>query len=232
MTFQGADDFVEAALHFPGKVKGLLRRAKRHCTARPEPTASSPDSARQQSCVPGDSLYSCRDCDKCFPDLHTLRAHQWSQHRVCTFLSQNTPRSTCPTCLTRFWTGSRLLRHVLHDAPRCGHQLLAQLHLRPSPHGNAALTADTIPPEDLPAVRVSGPILPCESLFSPELYLHLQSQGLDGRNCSSSEFVELARSNLSDLATASTETLDAITAQLNPVHAELFGSLLQAAGIS
>ena len=232
MTFKGTDDFVEAALHFPAKVKGLLRRAKRHSTARLEPAVSSPDLDDRQSCMPGDSHYSCRDCDKRFPDLHTLRAHQWSQHRACTFLSQNTPRTTCPSCLTRFWTRSRLLRHVLHDAPRCGHQLLAQLHLRPSPYCTVALTVDTIPPEDLPAVRVSGPLLPCESLFSPELYLHLQSQGLDGRNCSGSEFVELARSSLSDLATASTETLDAITAQLNPVHAELFGSLLRAAGIS
>ncbi|CAE7519382.1 unnamed protein product [Symbiodinium necroappetens] len=138
MLFKGADDFVEAVLHFPGKVKGLLRRAKRHSTARPGPDASPLDPADQPACLPDGNLYSCRDCDKCFPDLHTLRAHQWSQHRVCTFLSQNTP-------------------HVLHDAPR---------------------------------------------------------------------------STLSDLATASTETLDAITAQLNPVHAELFESLLRAVGIS
>ena len=232
MIFQGADDFVEAALHFPGKVKGLLRRAKRQSAARPQPDTPPPDPAGQLSCLPADNLYSCHECDRSFPDLHTLRAHQWSQHRVCTFLSQHTPRATCSSCLTRFWTRSRLLRHVLHDAPRCGHQLLAQLHLRSPSCCQTAQTADTIPPADLPAVRVPGPLLPCASLFSPELLLHLQSQGLDGRDCSSSEFLQLARSNLSDLATASTETLDALTAQLNPVHAELFEALLRAVGIS
>ena len=232
MFFRGADDFVEAALHFPGKVKGLLRRAKRQCIARPGLDAAPSEPAGQPIGLPDDNYYSCRDCDKSFPDLHTLRAHQWSQHRVCTFLSQNTPRDTCPSCLTRFWTRSRLLRHVLHDAPRCGHQLLAQLHLRSPSCCQVAPSADTIPPADLPAVRVPGPLLPCDCLLSPELFLHLQSQGLDGRNCTNSEFLQLARSNLSDLATASTETLDAVIAQLNPVHAELFETLLRAVGIS
>ena len=231
MTFGSVDEFVEAALHFPGKIRGLLRRAKRRAAQTPQVAAEAP-SLVHESCTPSEGLLRCADCCREFPDLHTLRAHQWGQHKVSTFLARQVPQSTCPACLTCFWSRTRLLRHVIHDSPHCGHVLLAQLHMRRPAESCAERLRDTLPPADLPAVRLPGPLFQGEGLFSAEHFLHLQSLGLDGRDCSTSEFILLAKSALSDLATASTETLDAVFAQLHSSHAEALTQLMRAASIS
>ena len=231
MTFAGVDDFVEAALHFSGRVKGLLRRTKLLCARMSAPTAAISLSS-SPGCQPGEGLFRCADCDQTFPDLHTLRAHQWGQHKVNTFLSEQVPQATCSSCLTRFWTRSRLLRHMIHDAPQCGHLLLAQLHLRRPSECCIEPRNDSLPPADLPAVKLPGPLYRSVDLFSPEHFLHLQTFGLDGRSCSTDEFVRLAQTALSELATASTATLDAVFALLSDDHAEALDKLLRAAGIS
>ena len=147
-TYNGVQGFIDDALHFPGKVKGVLKRAKaRAATLHPvsvdgQVQAGAPAPETVAVTLP----FLCSCCDKAFPDLHLLRAHMWARHRQVTFLAQCAPQDTCSACLTRFWTKPRLLRHIIHDSPHCGHLILARLHRRNCGSATTTVSRDTLPP--------------------------------------------------------------------------------------
>ena len=233
-VYSGVQSFVDESLHSPGKVKAHIRRAKALAIAKKqECSAVTPIPAPEATLPASVTLpFACCHCERGFSDLHTLRAHMWAQHRATTFLAQHAPRETCTACLTKFWARPRLLRHLLHDSPACGHHVLAHLHRRNTSDGAEKIPQDTLPLRDLPATRVPGPLLPADSGFSPEHFLHLQGLGLVADNCPREAFAGVVRQSLSEIATASPSTLDAILELLSDSHADIFNSIVQEAGIS
>ena len=71
---------------------------------------------------------------------------------------------TCPSCLTRFWTRTRLTRHLQYGTRSC-RQFLADhgMHVAvPTRADRATWAAEARSVQHLPSVRVTGPLLPLQ----------------------------------------------------------------------
>ena len=153
-AYGDADAFLEEAIHSPHKVRGHILRAKRLAAALTDDTAG-PQSVAKPDC----KVFQCEDCPERFATLQQVRAHAWSKHGGQTLLAALAPQHTCPACLRRFWRRPRLLRHLHHDSPSCGHFVLATA---PDKRALPESTASAEEPfaGSLPAVRVPGPLRP------------------------------------------------------------------------
>ena len=90
------------------------------------------------------------------PSNNCRPAHLFAQRRLRCQASEYASGTTCPVCLTQFWSNRRLCRHLQHDSTACLARMVEHDYR----------SVDCVPPKDselcqsLPAVRLSGPLLP------------------------------------------------------------------------
>ena len=223
-AYGSAVAFLEEAIHAAHKVGGQIRRAKRLAVRLTGDVAEAATHAG-----PASKAFQCEDCTERFDALQQVRAHAWSKHRGQTVLAKLAPEHTCSSCLVCFWRRSRLLRHIHHDSPSCGHRLLAVATHSRAPRPPAKREADSASAY-LPAVRVSGPPPPyCPDLVSGEQLAKFCELGLLGSESSEDDFAAAARRSLSEWQLASTDTRDAVFASLSVHQTLVFMATLQAA---
>ena len=217
MARHGVDSamrYIEHSAAFPGQVRSWIHKGKRAA-------------AKQQPCRPGDdndvlppaqdaAVHRCECCSAAFPTLHKVRAHMWGQHKHNTLLADLAPSTRCPCCLTEFWLHKRLLRHLAHDSPSCGHHVLAEGSCSATNVQALRAREDTLPKDTLPAVRVTGPLPPCKSDWvSAEQLCRMQSFFEDdGRGAV--DPIYAAQRSLSEYACANAATRDAFLESLGP----------------
>ncbi|CAE7348568.1 unnamed protein product [Symbiodinium sp. CCMP2592] len=226
--------FLDHSLHRPSQVKGWLRKA-RHLSARRAPVDPDPDGPSTATGQTEEAIghVGCEICHQQFPDVHSARAHMWAKHGHGTLLSQLAPSTRCPCCLTEFWRHSRLLRHLAHDRPNCGHHLLAAppalLCSRVPP---ATSRRETLPTDTLPAVRAVGPLpLPQHAGVSADQLSVIQSF-FEECGPEAADFAYAARQAVSEFECANTATRDAALAGLDCEAAARFCEILLNAGVS
>ena len=227
------DDYFDHSLHRPHQVKGWLRAARllaaRQAPIEPDPQKQAP----QQTCpaVPGRDV-GCEVCDEQFPDLHAARAHMWAKHGRGTVLSQIAPSSRCACCLTEFWQHARLLRHLVHDKPECGHHLLANPGRWPSSSPTVRASGDdTLPKDTLPAIRAAGPLPPPRCAWvSAEQLCKLQGF-FDECEPEAADVAYAAKQALSEFASANDATRDAFFEWLGLERSHIFTRVLSNAGV-
>ena len=227
IAYGDANTFLEEAIHFPHKVSGHIRRAKRLAVGLQADHVELQTAAR-----PGHKLFQCEDCDERFATLQQVRAHAWSKHGSQTVLAALSPQHTCPACLRRFWKQSRLLRHLHHDSIACGHFVLAA----PPPSccsPQACITGTEEPSAgSLPAVRVLGPLPPprpdgvsCEQLTK------FNELGLTCSSDQGADFEAAVMRSLSEWQLANPGTRDTVLAALSEHQISVLTTTLQAAGL-
>ena len=148
-----SQNFPEALQAFilecPTRFHRLVRKAA-SAELRQPPTKAS---ASNPDVVP----HTCPLCGDAFASFQALRAHRFAVHHLRSDAAAVVDGTSCPCCLTEFWSRDRVLRHVQHDRPACLEALWSHgMFVNPltQVHGEPGQTAH------YPATRLAGPLLP------------------------------------------------------------------------
>ena len=158
--------------------------------------------------------FACGQCEASFTCVHAVRAHRFAKHNLRPLVERYTAADTCRVCLCKFWSRSRLLRHVSHDSPTCGWALIAAAkpvlieEIRAVEKKQAALQRTSGGARDfkqLPSCRLPGPLQPVpdsSAAVSPDLC----HEALNLRELEKTDFQKAIRVFLDEFVTASKAT--------------------------
>ena len=145
------DGFVQFALDSPSRAKRLISKAAR----------LAPVQMTAHNTARNDDPCACPHCSETFGSLQRLKVHLFAVHGLRAEADGLAQGVTCPCCLRRYWSRSRLTRHLQYDSRPCRDALnMHGMHLpAPTQAMRRAWTADAASFQHLPTVRVAGPLL-------------------------------------------------------------------------
>ena len=121
--------------------------------------ASGPSGSETQT------LQQCPECSASFPSWAHLSGHLMRVHGASKLARAYVEGTHCPICLLQFWSHDRLLRHLSFAKTKCLALLVASRRPCYSLHSVSSGLK-----EQLPCVRLSGPLRPVASDVVQQLW--------------------------------------------------------------